>query len=229
MGIFSLFVSIDIETTGLDPSKCDIVEIGAVIDDWLTPLDDPPTFHTYVKQDMYRGEPYALSMHPKIFRRIATEEEGWAYMYPGEAVEQLGLWMTANGAYDTTHGKHRAVVAGKNFANFDDKFLRQLPKFDERVRYLHRVLDPAMLYWNPVTDEKPPNTKTCMERAGLTGEVAHTALEDAFVVTKLIQVAVGRKASTLDMIRIHKERDLPIPDWLDCGIDPMIGGGTSER
>jgi DNA polymerase III epsilon subunit-like protein len=163
---------------------------------------------------MYRGQPYALSMHPTIFRRIATKEEGWAYMYTDEAVEQLGLWMTANGAYDITHGDKRAVVAGKNFAMFDDKFLRQLPKFDEHVHYLHRVLDPAMLYWNPLTDTELPNTKTCMERAGLDGEVKHTALEDAIAVAKLIQIAVRRRVTTFELLKIYRDRDIEIPDWL---------------
>lgn len=194
------FVSIDIETTGLDPETCQIIEIGAVIDDWLEPLCNPPMFHCYVKQDMYRGEPYALSMHATIFRRIATQEKGFGYGYPGEVAKQLGTWMRENGAYqpdtDNPTREARAVVAGKNFASFDDKFLRQLPHFDEHVKYHHRILDPAMLFWDPLTDTKPPGMKTCMKRAGLEGEVAHTALEDAIIVAKLIHVAVGRKVQS---------------------------------
>ena len=199
----STFVSIDIETTGLDEKTCQTIEIGAVIDDWLEPLANPPEFHCYVKRDRYSGEPYALSMHPTIFRRIATAEEGYDYFYPKEAMIELGCWMRDNGAYvpDPDHPKReaRAVVAGKNFAAFDDKFLRQLPHFDEYVKYHHRVLDPGMLYWDPITDIKPPGTATCMERAGLAGEVAHTALEDAKCVAKLIQVAVSRMVRPLDL------------------------------
>jgi oligoribonuclease (3'-5' exoribonuclease) len=54
-------VFIDIETTGLNPDPCDIIEIGAVIDDWLEPLELQPLFHCYIKQQQYKGEPYALS------------------------------------------------------------------------------------------------------------------------------------------------------------------------
>ncbi len=197
--MFSKFVSIDIETTGLDPDTCDIIEIGAVIDDWLYPLPEPPTFHCYIKKDHYKGQAFALSMHPTIFRRIAIEEEGYQYLYPTQALTALANWMQINGAYYSDPFEvHKAVVAGKNFAMFDDKFLRKLPHFDKQMRYAHRILDPAMLYWNPLTDIKPPNTKQCMERAGLSGEVSHTALEDAIVVAKLIQYAVQvRSASDL--------------------------------
>jgi hypothetical protein len=53
----------------------------------------------------------------------------------------------------------------------------------------HRTIDPANLFWDPLIDRGLPNTKTCMERAGLDGEVAHTAVEDARVVCKLIRRA----------------------------------------
>lgn len=204
------FISIDIETTGLDPETCQIIEIGAVIDDWLEPLRNPPTFHCYVKQDMYRGQPMALSMHSTIFRRIATHENGFDYWYPAEAARQLGYWMKANGAYTidpmNPDREARAVVAGKNFASFDDKFLRKIPHFDENVKYHHRILDPTMLFWNPLTDTKPPGMKTCMKRAGLEGEVAHTALEDAIIVAKLIHVAVGQKVRASELYKVLLSR-----------------------
>lgn len=204
------FVSIDIETTGLNPEKCKIIEIGAVIDDWLEPIHNPPTFHCYVKQHMYVGEPFALSRHSEIFRRIATEEEGYNYWYPSEAVERFGRWMEKNDAYQIDPTKPdreaRAVVAGKNFGTFDDRFLRRLPHFDEWVKYHHRLIDPAMLYWDPLTDMVPPSLKVCMQRAGIGDEVAHTALEDALVVAKLIHIAIGRRVKPLSLLQTLLER-----------------------
>lgn len=207
----SKFVSIDIETTGLDADTCDIIEIGAVIDDWLDPLLEPPTFHCYVLSDMYKGQPMALSMHPTIFRRIATKDNGYTYHYPRAAAMYLGEWMKNNGAYtpDPDHPEReaRAIVAGKNFAMFDDRFLRTLPDFDSHVKYHHRILDPGMLYWNPLTDTKPPGTETCMKRAGLDGEVAHTALEDALIVAKLIHIAVGRMVQASRLLEVLTDRN----------------------
>lgn len=123
--------------------------------------------------------------------------------------------MLDNGAYlpdpNKPDSEARAVVAGKNFASFDDKFLRMLPHFDEHIKYVHRVIDPAMLYWNPMVDQRPPDTKTCMERAGLKGEVTHTALGDALVVAKLIRIAVGRRVSPTQLMSEYENRGFPCP------------------
>lgn len=210
----SIFASIDIETTGLDEDHCSIIEIGAVVDDWLIPKTNAPEFHCYVKQDHYKGQPYALSMHSEIFKRIATKELPYCYMYPSEAVKELGLFLLENGAYvtdpDNPDREARAVVAGKNF-QFDDRFLRQLPRFDEHVKYHHRYLDPAMLYWDPLTDVKPPGSATCMYRAGLAGEVSHTALEDAKMVARLIQIAVARRVKPIDLLEVYRDRGEVFP------------------
>ena len=51
------YVSIDIETTGLDPDTCQILEIGAVWDDWTKPIDQLPTYRRLVVHSEYRGTP----------------------------------------------------------------------------------------------------------------------------------------------------------------------------
>jgi hypothetical protein len=72
--------------TGTDPLVNDIIEFGAVLDDLdlRMPIDSLPKFHCYLVKDSYCGEPYALSMHPTIFRRIAErglEENRRKYSY----------------------------------------------------------------------------------------------------------------------------------------------------
>ena len=76
------YVSIDIETTGLDEYTCDTIEFGAIIDNlnFQKPFDELPKFHAYVVLPRYQGEPYALSMHAEIFRRIANREEPYEYL-----------------------------------------------------------------------------------------------------------------------------------------------------
>ena len=56
-------------------------------------------------------------------------------------------------------------------------------------------------------DTEPPNTKTCMERAGLPGDVAHTAVEDARVVIQLVRLAMARKAYWLKLEEEEKARE----------------------
>ena len=186
------YVSIDTETTGLNPEHCQVLEIGAVIDDGVTPIDDCPTFHCYVDHVLILGEPYALSMHPTILHRIATQEEGYACLQPWEVASKFKDFLIGNGL-DPEHEK--IVVAGKNYARFDSRFLSKIDKWDEYIKVHHRILDPAAMYWQPEIDGvELPDTKTCMQRAGIGGEVAHTAVEDARVVARLIRRAIaGRR------------------------------------
>jgi DNA polymerase III epsilon subunit-like protein len=187
------YVSVDIETTGLNPENCQILEIGAVIDNGTAPIEECPTFHCYVEHGLILGEPFAVSMHATILRRIATREEGYVY---------LSVWDVAFHFRDflKEHGldpeNEKIVVAGKNYASFDARFLSKLTSWDKHIKTHHRILDPAALYWQPETDGvKLPDTKTCMQRAGIDGEVAHTAVEDARIITLLIRHAINDRQS----------------------------------
>jgi len=181
------YVSIDIETTGLNPEHCQILEIGAVIDDGTAPIEDCPTFHCYIDHSLLLGESYALSMHPTILRRIATKEEGYTYLQSWEVATRFCDFLKEHGL-DPENEK--VFVAGKNYASFDARFLAKLTNWDKHIKTHHRILDPAALYWQPETDgARLPDTKTCMDRAGIPGEVAHTAVEDAIVVVRLIRQA----------------------------------------
>lgn len=175
------YVSIDIETLGLDPDHCDVIEFAAVIDDFKTPLEALPKYHCYVTRPdkTYRGEPYAMSMHPIILRRIAELEMGFTYMPHDCLAEDFDLWLFQNRL------KSKIVVAGKNFAAFDMRFLR--PLGFGAIKFCHRFLDPGSMYFDPEIDEVPPDTKECLRRAGITTEVAHTAYEDALDVVRLIR------------------------------------------
>jgi len=185
------YVSIDIETTGLNPENCQILEIGAVIDDGTTPIEDCPTFHCYVDHGLILGEPYAVSMHPTILRRIAMKEEGHTYLQPWEVATRFCDFLKEHGI-DSENEK--VSVAGKNYAAFDARFLRKLTNWDKHVRIHHRILDPAAMYWRPEIDGvELPNTKTCMERADIPGDIAHTAVEDAQMVVHLIRHAIDSR------------------------------------
>lgn len=197
------YVSIDIETTGLDPKTCDIIEFAAILDDLGAPLHlaGLPSFHCYVTKDgPYSGEPFALSLHSKTFKTIADYQsantagskvkapEGNFYR-PDEIMAAFQNWLSKNGVEPDKDGKYSVTVAGKNFASFDWPFLKEkIPAwYWYDVSFKHRVLDPSVLYFNPATDTELPSSKLCMERAGFIGDVAHTALEDALMVVKLIR------------------------------------------
>lgn len=191
-------MSVDIETCGINRKKCDIVQFAAVLDDLENPLpiEKLPTFNAYFALDSYSGEPYALSMHPHIFRKIADakknkvfhdEEENCYFLTYDSFAYTFRNFLTKNNVPEDPKTNSISLnVAGKNAAMFDLPFLKKKIKNWEKVYFKHRVIDPAILYFQ-LGDKELPNLKTCLDRAGIGGEVAHTALEDAIDVVKLIR------------------------------------------
>jgi len=180
------YVSVDIETTGLDPDRCQILEIGAVWEDWQRPLKELPTYRRLVVHDEYYGSAFALAMNVNLLKELSGERQPW-FLDENQVAEDMAEWLKSCG-WD---GKTGLMPAGKNFASFDRQFLKRLPRFEQLVRLHHRTLDPAILYWQP-DDEKLPDSKTCYERAGIDGKVAHTAVEDALAVVRLIRMGIKR-------------------------------------
>lgn len=179
------YASIDIETTGLDPETCKTIEIGIVLDDLTAPkpIAALPTFHCYVDCGTFVGQARALAMHQKIFERIADKAPGYTYITEPYVADYISDFLRRNG-----YGQSERInAAGKNFANFDSLFLNKFPRMKETVHFHHRVIDPAMLFWNPMIDKAMPDTKTCYERAGMREDVAHTALDDARGIVRLLR------------------------------------------
>lgn len=177
------YVSIDLETTGLDPTYCQILEIGAVVDNGAA-LEKLPTFHAYIRHSRIVGEPYAMALNTQILAKLATPGDmpRGELLYPEDVGIELAAWLRDH------YGSDKGVVAaGKNFGSFDLQFLKRLPGFSDRVEFKHRSIDPAMLYWNPDTDDAPPSTLECLRRAGLMGDVQHTAVADALQVVQLVR------------------------------------------
>lgn len=179
------YVSIDLETTGLDPEECQVLEFGAVIDDWHSPVDQLPHFRRDIMpcEGFISGQPFALALNRDILMRL-HEDGGLQEEALGE---QFAHWLDENGL-DPKH----VMAAGKNFASFDKQFLCRIPGFSDQIRFRHRAIDPAMYYWRPDIDGELPSTKICLQRAGLPDRVAHTAVEDCITVIQLIRRGVRK-------------------------------------
>lgn len=194
------YVSIDIETTGLDPLTCSVLEFGAILEDTENPAgrENLPTFHKYLWRSVYAGEPFALAMNANIFWKMIelrkTEGVGGEDAYDKTLIAPDFLWL---------HFKHwifqnknlwpegsfinkqpTLVVAGKNVAGFDIPFVKLLPNMP---KFHHRVIDPGMMYFDPRNDNVPPDLKECKKRAKLSEHVSHEALDDAWDVIQLVR------------------------------------------
>ena len=78
-------------------------------------------------------------------------------------------------------------VAGKNFGTFDKLFLEKLPRWKQLIKVRQRVIDPSVLFCDWKNDETLPSLKICKERSGVSGDVAHDAIEDAWDVIQLLR------------------------------------------
>ena len=177
----------DTEGTGLDTDRSDIIEFGAVLDDlkFVKPIKSLPKFHCYFVLPEYRGEPFALSMHPIIFRRIADREPGYTYVNPMRFGYMFKKFLIDNG-FESKNDKVTINVAGKNFGSYDLQMLNKHTDLSKHVKIRHKLLDPAILYLKG-TDEVLPSLGECKERAGMPNSVAHNAIDDALDVVHLIR------------------------------------------
>lgn len=78
-------------------------------------------------------------------------------------------------------------AAGKNFANFDNKFLERLPRWKQCLRARGRTLDPSVLFIDWAKDDSAPGLSLCKQRAGLDELVTHNAIDDALDIVMLFR------------------------------------------
>lgn len=191
-----MYVSLDIETTGLEPGRHSIIELGAVIDDLESPIGELPTFRCLIDNEYIVANSYALGMHVDsgLLKELQNPDDDTQVLEPDVVGLAFKNWMIRNGVpYESPEFSEeedstaRPVAAGKNVSSFDINHLETLPDFTDHVKFHHRVLDPGSMYFDPEKDTVPPNLSTCLERAGLDSEVAHTAIDDSLDVIKLIR------------------------------------------
>lgn len=198
------YISIDIETTGLNPEKCQILSIGAVIEDTLNilPFEEIPKFHAIIPHYQIIGEPFALNMNKGIIENIGKyhnmplEEKirfevaiNTEFHEEDKIAYALASFLIKNGySGGFTLGTPITLqVAGKNFATFDKLFLEKLPKWKQYFKIKQRILDPGILFVDWLKDDGLPNLDACKKRANLEGIVSHDALNDAMDVVEVLR------------------------------------------
>lgn len=190
------YISIDIETTGRNPEKHQILEFAAIIDD----LDDPKPLNELKKIQKYIcrkecfGEVSALVMNYEILKIInsdsgiynyATEDRLWHFF------KEFLFENNFDRHWNNQANNHTPYinVAGKNFGTFDKLFLERLPNWKENITIRHRILDYSPFYYKK-GDYVLPSTSTCIERSGLKLNYRHNALEDCEITILLIRRAI---------------------------------------
>jgi oligoribonuclease len=194
------YLSIDIETTGLNPETSQILQIGLILEDTnnLLPFADIPKLNLIIRQPkskVIHGSLKALTMNSELLARICKYEESdyairatmernlnASFIYEEFAAQYITDWLRTNDFLHGSNDKITVNVAGKNFGVFDKLFLEQLPGWNEQIQTRNRILDPAILYVDWKNDDTLPSLTQCKERAGIEGAVTHDAIDDAWDV-----------------------------------------------
>jgi hypothetical protein len=107
-----IYVSIDIETSGLDHEKHKVLSIGAIIEDTekKLPYEECPKFNAIVLQNEIIGSPRALTMNKEIISMMGEYLEGtdearhlmkthsdYSFYESDDVVKQFYYWLETNG------------------------------------------------------------------------------------------------------------------------------------
>jgi oligoribonuclease len=183
------YVSLDLETSGSNPDRHQILELAAVVEDsrQLLPLAELPTFRRVVRHPEYVGTAGAIALNARLFEELAQKTPNPELCTPAELLPQLRAFLLAQGFKTDKKDCVAVTMAGKNIAVFDLGFLKELPGYGTLMRAEPAMLDPAAFYLNWRKDSRLPSMSICKARAGLGRDVAHEALADALDVVSLLR------------------------------------------
>ena len=130
------YVSVDIETSGLDPEKNCILSIGAIIEETENklPFEDCPKFNAVILQREILGSPRAITMNKDLIAMIGEYLEGtdetrflmnthtdYQFLEKEDVVKEFYWWLDENGFghglidnsggyVEIKDGKHRPMI-----------------------------------------------------------------------------------------------------------------------
>lgn len=168
------YVSLDLETTGLDPKISQVLQIAMVLEDTnhQAPVAKLPHFNQLMLNEVLQGSWYAMfEMNRDLIERC--QKEG---AHPASVWCWAQEWLEDQG-YSPTN---RAVLAGKNVGTFDWHFLPE----SLRRYFHHRVIDPGSMFidWS---QDAPPSLGDLLYPPQKV--VRHDALSDARDVISVLR------------------------------------------
>jgi oligoribonuclease (3'-5' exoribonuclease) len=135
-----VYLSIDVETTGLEKDRYQILSIGAILEDTTKKLsfEEIPKFHAAILHNEITGSPFALNMNKKIIEAIVqyqTAEDqdekndivqmtGMQFYQEDQVVEGFYRWLFDNGLVDSNPllaGQMVKIENGKSYPALTSK------------------------------------------------------------------------------------------------------------
>lgn len=184
------YVSLDLETSGPNPQRHQVLELAAVIEDSRHPLPlaELPAFRRVVRHPEYVGTAGALALNARLLVELAEKTPNPERCAPDELLPQLREFLLRHGFRPDKKDCVAVTMAGKNIASYDLGFLKELAGWGTLVRADPAMLDPAAFYLNWRKDSRLPSMTICKARARFDDHaVAHEALADALDVVRLLR------------------------------------------
>lgn len=200
------YLSIDIETGGLDPKKHDLLELGIVAEtgDPDTAVEDLPSLRLLFPKytEPYRLSIWAVEHHGSLLAEMSQMRLSEGSRFPNtrlipedsrteRVIGEVSYWQS-----DHSLGR-LSNLAGKNLGSFDIPFIQEALDcpMEAVIPHHRRILDPAILYSRP-EDDALPTLAECRRRGEESGllvpltqeqKAAHTSLGDCREVIRLLR------------------------------------------
>lgn len=200
------YLSLDIETTGLDTEKSHVLQIGWVIDDGFSPRDQLKRGSVIIKESEIKyGEFFALGMNGWLFQEMSKKNPkypvktlGLAFSDLLDAIEQTSELAEA---FDKAEGESKPSskiqLAGKNVSNFDWPIIcnnaSRLFGTVDGPNHLKRLVDHRFIDVGAVFFEvfgKNPGFDKINKLIGWK-DINHDALDDAVNVVVALRYRMG--------------------------------------
>jgi oligoribonuclease len=194
---------LDLETTGLDPERDVVLEVGAILTD--DELNEVARFHEvlYTPLELQHLDPYIQEMHTK---------NGLWYEVKGEAAEERWYVEHLLEEWLRTHSGVGAQLAGSSI-HFDREFLRH--SFPRVLKLLHhRQVDVSTLnemarrVWPELYATRPPKAE------------AHRVMAD---IDESMRVYRHYQASLAPIVAKEPETRAPGPMLTDAEYEALMG------
>ena len=218
------YYSIDVETTGLNTEKCELLEFAALMEDTnnLKSREDIPTYEKIIIRDFMCGQPGAFHMNNRIMKILSEYEHaelkgvfasGYNLIHEGNLARDFYYFslehyagMDKEKVDDLRRRKKmdrklKIWVAGKNFSAFDKIFILRIPEFSRYFQIVHRVADPSTIYTDFINDEAFSNLPTILERLDLDSNISHKASDDAWNVIQALRPFYGMHKDLILMLK----------------------------
>ncbi len=181
-------IAIDIETSGLDVRRHNILQIGLVYFDLIN-RDEDADLPIRKELELWPHISDGILWDPDTYK-FHQANAGVDYFMRDDVERSSGHVIGAkirNFISEFYAHDEKPIVLGKNFGKFDWQFLMRITNTGIDGLFHHSFLDIGNLAFIPGVDKKIPNMKEVLERYEVTQHSGHTALSDCNAMVDVLQ------------------------------------------